>query len=221
MTVASSVTPLDSRDDVALARQLATARERILTELKAPALRQPPPVEEAMGLAAKTLIDILAQMHVAVARLNDALAEAFSRHQLAPVLTSAPGLGTVLAARILGEVGDDLARFDSPANLRAFAGTAPVTRASGRSSYVKARKVRNKRLGDACHWWASSTLTKSPAARAHYDHRRSLGDTHNAALRNLANKLLGRLWWCIQNQQTWDEAAAWPTERTGPQVAAA
>ena len=195
--------------------------ERILTELKAPALRQPPPVEEAMGLAAKTLIDILAQMHVAVARLNDALAEAFSRHQLAPVLTSAPGLGTVLAARILGEVGDDLARFDSPANLRAFAGTAPVTRASGRSSYVKARKVRNKRLGDACHWWASSTLTKSPAARAHYDHRRSLGDTHNAALRNLANKLLGRLWWCIQNQQTWDEAAAWPTERTGPQVAAA
>lgn len=195
--------------------------ERILTELKAPALRQPPPVEEAMGLAAKSLIDILAQMHVAVARLNDALVEAFSRHQLAPVLTSAPGLGTVLAARVLAEVGDDLARFDSPANLRAFAGTAPVTRASGRSSYVKARKVRNKRLGDACHWWAFSTLTKSPGARAHYDHRRSLGDTHNAALRNLANKLLGRLWWCIQNQQTWDDAAAWPTERTGPQEAAA
>jgi transposase len=195
--------------------------ERILTELKAPALRQPPPVEEAMGLAAKSLIDILAQMHVAVASLNDALAEAFSRHQFAPVLTSAPGLGSVLAARILGEVGDDLARFDSPANLRAFAGTAPVTRASGRSSYVKARKVRNKRLGDACHWWAFSTLTKSPGARAHYDHRRSLGDTHNAALRNLANKLLGRLWWCIQNQQPWDEAAAWPITNQEPQIAVA
>lgn len=36
---------------------------RILTELKAPALRQPPSVEEAMGLAAKALIDILTQMH--------------------------------------------------------------------------------------------------------------------------------------------------------------
>ena len=81
--------------------------------------------------------------------------------------------------------------------------------ASGKSSYVKARKVRNKRLGDACHWWAYVSLTRSPAARTYYDQRRSLGDSHNAALRNLANKLLGRLWWCMQNQQTWDDDAAW------------
>lgn len=195
--------------------------ERIVSQLKAPALRQPPRVEEAMGLAARSLIDILTQMHAAVAALNSALTEEFSQHELAPVLTSAPGLGPVLAARILGEVGDDLARFESPANLRAFAGTAPVTRASGRSSYVKARKVRNKRLGDACHWWAFSTLTKSPGARAHYDRRRALGDTHNAALRNLANKLLGRLWWCIHNQQPWDESAAWVFPKPGSQAAAA
>ncbi|HET8561152.1 MAG TPA: IS110 family transposase [Marmoricola sp.] len=195
--------------------------DRILSALTAPALRQPAPVEKAMGLAAKSLIDILTQMHAAVGLLNDALTEEFSQHQLAPVLTSAPGLGAVLAARILGEVGDDLARFESPANLRAFAGTAPVTRASGRSSYVKARKVRNKRLGDACHWWAFSTLTKSQGARAHYDHRRAIGDTHNAALRNLSNKLLGRLWWCIQNQQPWDEAAAWPAVTHTSQASAA
>lgn len=194
---------------------------RILTELKAPALRQPPSVEEAMGLAAKALIDILTQMHAAVASLNDALAEQFSQHALAPVLTSAPGLGTVLAARILAEVGDDPDRFKTPASLRVFAGTAPVTRASGRSSYVKARKVRSKRLGDACHWWAFSTLTKSPGARAHYDHRRTIGDTHNAALRNLANKLLGRLWWCIQNQLPWEESAAWLTASSSSQAAAA
>ncbi|MCD2158213.1 IS110 family transposase [Rhodococcus cerastii] len=72
---------------------------------------------------------------------------------MAPILTSVPGLGTVLSARILAEIGDDTDRFTSPAGLRAFAGTAPITRASGRSHYVKARKVRNKRLGDACHWW--------------------------------------------------------------------
>lgn len=65
--------------------------------------------------------------------------------------------------------------------LRAFAGTAPITRASGRSHYVKARKVRNKRLADACHWWAFVTLTKSPGTRAHYDRRRAAGDHHNAA----------------------------------------
>lgn len=184
-------------------------------------VRQPTHEVVPRQLAAKTLIDIVTQMHAAVASLNDALAEQFSQHALAPVLTSAPGLGTVLAARILGEVGDDPHRFATPASLRAFAGTAPVTRASGRSSYVKARKVRNKRLGDACHWWAFSTLTKSPGARAHYDHRRTVGDTHNAALRNLANKLLGRLWWCLQNQQPWDESTAWPPPSTSSQAAAA
>ena len=98
--------------------------------------------------------------------------------------------------------------------LRAFAGTAPITSASGRSHYVKARKVRNKRLGDACHWWAFATLTKSAGARAHYDKRRAAGDHHNAALRNLANKLLGRLWWCLQHNEPWDDHAAWPDHDT-------
>ena len=137
------------------------------------------------------------------------------------MLQSAPGIGAVLAARILAEIGDDPNRFTTAAGLRAFAGTAPVTRASGRSHYVKARKVRNKRLGDACHWWAFAALTRSPAARAHYDKRRAAGDHHNAALRNLANKLLGSLWWCIRNGELWDEEAAWPATIVAPGRAAA
>ena len=149
------------------------------------------------------------------------LAERFDTHSLAPILRSAPGLGPILAARVLAEIGDDPARFDSPAGLRAFAGTAPVTRASGRSHYVKARKIRNKRLGDACHWWAFAMLTKSSGARAHYDRRRAAGDHHNAALRNLANKLLGRLWWCLKNHEFWDDDAAWATAPPTPTATAA
>ena len=70
--------------------------------------------------------------------------------------------------------------------------------------------MKNKRLADACHWWAFASITKSPGSRAHYDRRRAAGDSHNAALRNLANKLLGRLWWCLVNNIEWDEDAAWP-----------
>ena len=69
-------------------------------------------------------------------------------------------------------------------------------------------------MADACHWWAFASITKSPGARAHYDRRRAAGDNHNAALRNLANKLLGRLWWCLQHNQPWEEHAAWPTHAT-------
>src|SRR4051794_41925410 len=80
----------------------------------------------------------------------------------------------------------------------------------------QARKVRNKRLGDACHWWAFVTITKSAGAREHYDRRRAAGDHHNAALRNLANNLIERLWWCLQHHETWNENAAWTTSISTP-----
>ena len=148
-----------------------------------------------------------------------ALVVQFDQHPLAPVLRSAPGLGPLLGARVLAEIGDDPARFATPGGLRAFAGTAHVTKASGRSRVERARHVRNRRLADACHWWAFAILTKSPGARAHYDRRRQAGDHHNAALRNLANKLLGRLWWCLQNNQFWDDDTAWTQQQSNPRQA--
>ena len=183
--------------------------DSILTALKAPGLRQPPAVEDALGVAAAQLLAIAAAMSSGVDELEACLQHAYRDHPLAHIVSSVPGLGPVLAARVLGEIGDDPARFLAASSLRCYAGTAPVTRASGRSRYVKARKVRNKRLADACHWWAFAALTCSPDARAHYDARRAAGDHHNAALRNLSNKLLGKLWWCLRHQQAWDEATAW------------
>lgn len=193
--------------------------DRILEDLTAPALGQPPRVESALGVSVQTLVTIIESMRAAVDQLEVELTREFETHPMAQTLRSAPGLGPILAARVLGEVGDDPHRFATAGGLRAFAGTAPITRASGRSHYVKARKVRNKRLGDACHWWAFAMLTNSPGARAHYDRRRAAGDHHNAALRNLANKLLGRLWWCLANDEPWDENAAWPSP-TAEQIAA-
>jgi len=75
---------------------------------------------------------------------------------------------------------------------------------------VLARHIRNKRLADACYLWAFTALTKSPGARAYYDTRRAAGDTHNAALRRLASKLLGQLHHCLTHRQPYDEHHAWP-----------
>ena len=84
--------------------------------------------------------------------------------------------------------------------LRAFAGTAPVTRASGRSRYVKARRSATNASATPATGGPSPpspirrrprTLRPSPRPRR----------PHNAALRNLANKLLGRLWWCLANDR--------------------
>lgn len=184
--------------------------DQIVGQLHEPALRQPPRVEDALGHVVTGLVAIIAAMQTSIADLEQAMAEEFAQHRHAGTLRQAPGLGPILAARVLGEIGDDRHRFPTAQGLRAFAGTAPITRASGKMRIVKTRHVRNKRLGDACHWWAFAAITKSAGARDHYDRRRAAGDSHNAALRNLANKLLGRLWWCLTNDQPWDEQAAWP-----------
>lgn len=191
-------------------RNLDVAASTILTNLRGEQLHQPPLIEAAMGEQAAGLLRFLGAALNNLTRLDDALTAAFTAHPDAQIITSMPGLGTVLGARMLGEIGDDRERFTDARGLKAFAGTAPVTRASGTKSVVSARIVRNKRLGQVGYLWALSLLTTSPGARAHYDRRRERGDNYSAAARNLANRYLGILYHCLHTGQTYDEAKAFP-----------
>ena len=75
-------------------------------------------------------------MTTAVQSRESALAarieELLEAHPLSQVLTSMPGIGVRTAARILIDVGDGTA-FPTAGHLAAYAGLAPVTRASGSS----------------------------------------------------------------------------------------
>jgi hypothetical protein len=86
---------------------------------------------------------------------------------------------------------------------KTYAGTAPITRASGTRKVVLARLARNKRLSDACYLWAFSALTRSQGARASYDQLRARGATHHQALRALANRLVGILHGCLRHHSTY------------------
>jgi hypothetical protein len=185
--------------------------ERVASQLRQDAMRQPAEVEQALGVAAAGLLDIITAMTSAIKALEEQLGDFFARHRQSEIITSIPGLGTVLGARILGEIGDDRTRFTDAKALKAFAGTAPVTRASGRKCSVTMRVVRNRRLCQAGYLWALPLLTHSPGARAHYDHRRERGDTYSAAARHLANRYFGILFHCLQNRLTYDETKAFPT----------
>lgn len=115
----------------------------------------------------------------------------------------------ILSARVLAEFGDDPNRYDSAKSRKNYAGTSPITRASGKMHVVLARYARNKHLGDACYIWAFASLTKSPGARAYYDEQRAKGSTHNKALRALANRLVGIFHGCLQHHTPYDEQIAW------------
>lgn len=191
-------------------RRIEHEAERLHALLRTAQLRQPAPVEEAMG---RQCAVILGQLTAATSGCNDlasALADAFNRHPDAAILTSFPGLAEISGARILGEIGDDRTRFADARALKAYAGSAPITRASGRSSYVSRRRIKNNRLADAGYSWTLSSLRTSPGARLHYDRRRAIGDRHSAAQRNLYNRFLGMLHHCLQTKTPFDEKTAFP-----------
>ena len=135
------------------------------------------------------------------------------QHPDAGIITSFPGLGPLTGARVLAETGDDRSRFQDAKGLKAYAGAAPITRASGKSRSVTQRKVKNNRLASAGYNWAFSALTASPGARAHYDRRRDAGDRHAAALRNLFSRLLGCLHHCLATGQQYNEQTAFPAPK--------
>jgi transposase len=191
-------------------RGLPVARVRQLVAVFAAAqLHQPPQVEQAMGIAVQALVRTVTADCDALAQLQDALAASFEHHPDAEILRSLPGLGVILGARVLGEFGDDRTRFPDAASRRRYAGTAPVTRASGKSRVVIRRRACNTRLIDACRCWAFAALSYSPGVRAAYDARRAAGDGHDKALRRVANKLLGQMHHCLAHRQPYQEEHAW------------
>ncbi len=90
-----------------------------------------------------------------------------------------------------------------------YAGTSPITRASGRSWVALARFARNRRLADALEMWAFCSLSVSEGARRHYDAHRAKGNTHHQALRSLANRWVGILHGCLKHHVNYCEEVAW------------
>lgn len=182
-------------------------------------MRQLPLVEQAMGQQALALLRQLDAACTSADELAQAATASFSQHPDAGIITSFPGIGALTGARVLAETGDDRSRFTDAKGLRAYAGAAPLTRASGKTRSVTARHIKNNRLAAAGYTWAFAALTASPGARAHYDRRRDRGDGHAAAQRNLFGRLLGCLHHCLATRQHYDETTAFPAQATTPTAA--
>jgi transposase len=177
--------------------------------LRAPQLRQPAAVQQAYATIVSAQVRLITALACDIADLEAVVAEGFGRHPAAEIYRSQPGLGQILSARVLGEFGDAPNRFTDAKARKNYAGTSPITRASGRKTIVLARYARNRRLADAVHQWAFCALTGSPGARAYYDSLRARGTGHHAALRQLGNRLVGILHGCLKTGTLYDETTAW------------
>ena len=190
-------------------RRVEERAAEIQAALRAEQLAAPDVVAKAMGASVAALVAVIAELNTQIAWLESELTDRFDKHPDAEIVRSLPGLGTILGARVLAEFGDDPNRYCDAKSRKNYAGTSPITKASGKHRVVLARYARNRRLADACYLWAFASLTASPGARAFYDQRRAAGDTHHRALRALANRLVGVLHGCLRHRSTYDEDTAW------------
>lgn len=190
-------------------RNLDSRAQTIHTALGRPQLQAPDQVVEAFSAITRAAVGIIRELNRQIDRLETDLKDNFEQHPDADIIRSLPGLGVILGARVLGEFGDDPNRYADAKSRRNYAGTSPVTKASGTKRTVTARHIRNRRLADAADQWAFCSLTHSHGCRTYYDQKRAAGHSHHQALRALANRLVGILHGCLKHHQPYNETIGW------------
>ena len=211
-TEAARLTPAKIRTVLRQAgrqRNIETRADTIAAGLRVEALRAPAAVEAAHGATTRATVAIVVELNTQIEALAGELADHFEQHPDSDIYLSLPGIGVILGARMLGEFGDDPNRYADTKSRKNYAGTSPITRASGKRHVALARFVRNRRLADAIDQGAFCSISASPGARAFYDARRAAGDSHHKALRALGNRWVGILHGCLLHHSLYDENTAW------------
>jgi transposase len=181
----------------------------IQSALREPQLGLPEPITAAYAAAATAHARLIIALNEQIAAMEVQVKAHFLAHPDAEIYLSMPGIAEITGARVLAEFGDDPTRYASAKARKNYAGTSPITRASGKSHTVQARYVRNNRLADALQRQAFSALRASPGARRYYDRQRAREAGYNPALRQVGNRLVGILHGCLKTRTTYDEATAW------------
>jgi hypothetical protein len=142
-------------------RDITGRATAILAALRSEQLGQPPALAAAYAATARSLTAVITALNEQVKILEDQVRDHFGRHPDAEIITSQPGMGMILGARVLAEFGDDPHRYADGKARRNYAATSPVTRASGKRKVVAARFVHN--AGSS----TPSTSRPSPPSAAH------------------------------------------------------
>ncbi len=202
-------------------RNIERRAGEIQTALRTAQLGAPAEVDIAFATTTRAAVAIIVELNRQIVQLETTLAASFEQHPDSDIYHSLPGFGVVLGARALGEFGDDPNRYATTKSRRNYAGTSPLTIASGKKKAVLARHVRNRRLYDALDQAAFCALTQSPGCRALYDQHRAKGDLHHQALRALANRLVSILHGCLEHRSLYNENIAWAHRQPAPEQQAA
>jgi transposase len=159
---------------------------------------------DAAGDLVRSLVAVLTPLGAQLQQLGAAVTAALHHHPDAPIVHSLPRGGTINAAQILAELGDERRRFTTAEHLAAEAGVAPVTHASGKHHAVTFRWACNKRLRTALTTFADNSRHASAWAAAVYQRALARGCDHPHAIRILARAWVRVVWRCWQSRTPYD-----------------
>lgn len=159
---------------------------------------------EAAGDLVRSLVAVLTPLVAQIPQLGAAIAAALQQHPDAPIGQALPRSGTVNAAQILAELGDDRHRFVSAEHLAAAAGVVPVTHASGTHHGVRFRWACNTRLRAAPTTFAGHSRHASAWGAALDRRALSRGCAHPHAIRILARAWVRVLWRCWRDRTPYE-----------------
>ncbi len=158
-----SVTKIEAALRRARRRGAHQRAQQIQQVLRASELRQTPAVQLTYAAVVTAQVKLIAALNEQIDALEAVVEQHFGLHPDAEIYASQPGLGVILGARVLGEFGDAAGRYADAKARKNYAGTSPITKASGKKHIVLARYARNKRIADALQQWAFCSLRGSPA----------------------------------------------------------
>ncbi len=133
-------------------------------------------------------------------------------------LPTASGCGTVLAAKMIGEIGD-INRFHSSASLAKYAGCAPREHSSGKTSRHRKTRGGNRRLNCAFYQMALSQISRmgNPVAMCYFKRKISEGKSKQQALVCLRRQMVNIVYMMLKHNTEFSlpEADRLSTEKNG------
>ncbi|MFE9883147.1 IS110 family transposase [Streptomyces sp. NPDC005784] len=165
------------------------------------------PAEKTIAQLVRTLAEEVIALNERIGEIDGLIEERFRSHELAHIVQSLPGVGTVLGAEFLAAVGGNLDGFASPDALAAFAGVAPAPRDSGKVSGNRHRPSQyHRRLQRVFYTSALVSIRCDPNSRQFYDRKRAEGKRHVQAVLALARRRVNVLWALIRDRRCYEVA---------------
>jgi len=173
--------------------------------LHQPALRAPKELQEIHQTIVLSLVPVLRALLAEIKKLDKEIAKEFKQNPAHDIFSSLP-TGETTAARLNGELGSEGSRYPTAEYLQTSAGTAPVTRRSGKTNIVFFRWQCNKHLRNAFNDLARESVKRCIWAKQYFAGQIGLGHKPSRAYRALANRWAAIIWKMLQEKEMFSQA---------------